>query len=598
MKAMRHLLSGIAAVAALSAAAPAAAQAPMEPSALPNTSCARECLLAVLKQHMDALGARSPSAVPVAPTLLYTENNVPIKLGEGAWAAVTAVDKVGLEVADPETGHAAWFGSIREHGVPAFYAVRIRVRDGRIDEIESVIHRKTGLPAPYGDAENMVHDPAFYEILPEEQRRPRERLRAIADSYFDTTELNDGQVFAPFDDECGRLENGISTTAAPKDSSGGGNAASIAQGCEDQFKLGIYKINKRIRERLYPIIDTERGIVVASGFFDHANEWDRYKLTDGREMRTALKWPNSITLLEAFRIKDAKIHRVEAVFTYVPYFMHNPFAGPDSKLPDHVAQPALCDSACVEANTRSVMSAYVRNGWQKVNWADTVGYAENSVGIRVSEGIWATVTAIDVNPLVISDAQTGKGVWIGAIEEHGQKAWAAITVTSSAKDGKPAVGAIDVLVRRKEYGAPFADPASPPQYEVINPANSTDRATMLAAADRFYASRNIGQTNGGGALKNSCIWTINGLRSGDCTATMKDSALSRVAQVRDRTLIAVDEERSLAVYRAFQDIPAHDTGYPLTFQTVEVLRFDRGTIASVDTYTSELPYGMKPHGSY
>ncbi len=75
------------------------------------------------------------------------------------------------------------------------------------------------------------------------------------------------------------------------------------------------------------MIDVERGVVVATGFFDHANEFDRYKLTDGREMNTALKWPNSISLIEAFRVRDSKIHRIEAVFTYVPHRMHNPFYG-------------------------------------------------------------------------------------------------------------------------------------------------------------------------------------------------------------------------------------------------------------------------------
>ena len=95
--------------------------------------------------------------------------------------------------------------------------------------------------------------------------------------------------------------------------------AAISAGCEAQFKLGIYRINKRIRERRYPLIDVERGVVVATGFFDHANEFDRYKLTDGREMRTALKWPNSISLIEAFRMRDSKIHRIEAVFSYVPH---------------------------------------------------------------------------------------------------------------------------------------------------------------------------------------------------------------------------------------------------------------------------------------
>ena len=43
-------------------------------------------------------------------------------------------------------------------------------------------------------------------------------------------------------------------------------------------------------------------------------------------MKTVLKWPNSISLLEAFKIRSGEISRVEAVFTYVPYFMPSPFA--------------------------------------------------------------------------------------------------------------------------------------------------------------------------------------------------------------------------------------------------------------------------------
>jgi len=33
--------------------------------------------------------------------------------------------------------------------------------------------------------------------------------------------------------------------------------------------------------------------------------------------------------LEAFKMKDGKIFRIEAVFTYVPYFMPSPFAKPN-----------------------------------------------------------------------------------------------------------------------------------------------------------------------------------------------------------------------------------------------------------------------------
>jgi hypothetical protein len=312
----------------LASAAPACAQAPGAPSAVIDQSCDRGCLIGFARRYMAALAAHNPASLPFADTIRFTENDVVMPIGEGLWGTISEVAPTGLEVADAQTGNAAWFGTVKEHGEPAYFAMRLRVKDGRISEVETVVHRKTGLPAPFGDPEKVVHDPAFQEVLPPEQRRPRERLQAVADSYFSTVELNDGMVFAPFDDDCGRLENGISTTSGKGGgmSGGGGNASSIAQGCEAQFKLGIYRINKRVRERRYPLIDEERGIVVASGFFDHANGFDRYTLTDGREMKTALKWPNSITLLEAFRVKDGKIHRIEAVFTYVPYFMHNPWA--------------------------------------------------------------------------------------------------------------------------------------------------------------------------------------------------------------------------------------------------------------------------------
>jgi hypothetical protein len=319
----RALLMGVALLGLASGAAHA--QAPGESSAVIRATCDRDCLIGFARRYMAALASHDPSSLPLASNAQFTENDVIIPIGKGLWRTISKVSPTSLEVADPQTGNAAWFGVVWEHGNPAIYAMRLRVTDGKIDQVETVVHRKTGLPAPFGDPDKIIHDPLFQQALPPEARRSRERLIAVAQSYFNTVERNDGMVFAHFTDDCGRLENGISTTAAPKDGSKG-SAASWAVGCENQFKLGIYRINKRVRERRFPIVDTERGVVVASGFFDHDNSFDHYQLTDGREMKTALKWPNSITLLEAFRINAGDIQRIEAVFTYVPYFMHNPWA--------------------------------------------------------------------------------------------------------------------------------------------------------------------------------------------------------------------------------------------------------------------------------
>lgn len=581
-------------VAGLFALAPAAslAQAAGERSAVVAPACDRACLLGALGRHMDALRAKDVAALHLAPDATITENNVVLQPGEGLWRTVTAVDAEGLEAADPLTGNAAWFGSVRENGEPAIYAVRIHVDDaGAIDEIESVVHRKTALPAPFGDVTKMVHDPEFDAILPPEERRPRERMLSIADGYFSTVELNDGQIFTDFAEDCGRLENGISTTA-PTPGSAGGNAAAIASGCREQFLLGIYRINKRIRRDFF-ILDEERGVAVGRGLFDHANEFDRYLLTNGREMKTALKWPNSITLLEAFRIRDGEIQRIEAVFTYVPYFMHNPFWGPDSTPPQVEADPAACDAACLAANARKAVGGMVGNEWRSVPWAEAVGYAENSVGIRVGEGIWATVTAVDPEPLVVTDTATGKAVWIGRIEEHGQPAWAAFTV-SSAGDG---VAGIDALIRRKEYGPPYAEPAagSAPDFAILPPGRRTSREAMQAAFRRTLGAINK-YAPAPDVFTAGCRLSLNGQDIAGCAEPF-GAGMAAVGGLRNVELLAADETRGLLVYRLFQDLPALGSGYPLTEQIVEVFSFDNGRIAGIDAWTSELPYGMKPHGA-
>ncbi len=299
---------------------PAHAQVHGERSAVTASDCDEECLFGFARRYMDGLVHHDPARVPFGRTVRFTENDVEMPIGEGLWGTISGAAANPLLAADPETGNVAWLGVVYEHGEPAYYAMRLGVRDGRITEIETVVHRKPGLPAPFGDPTRLVHDPAFAEVLPPAERRDRERLRDLANGYFSTVARNDGDVLTLFDADCQRIENGMSTT------SGRFGSAAVAQGCEAQFRLGLFRINKRVRERRFPIIDVKRGVVVATAFFDHDNSFDRYRTTDGKEHSTLLKFPNSLTLMEAFKIRGGRIYRIEAVFTYVPYFMHSPWA--------------------------------------------------------------------------------------------------------------------------------------------------------------------------------------------------------------------------------------------------------------------------------
>ncbi|MDP9052484.1 MAG: hypothetical protein M3O31_17455, partial [Acidobacteriota bacterium] len=75
------------------------------------------------------------------------------------------------------------------------------------------------------------------------------------------------------------------------------------------------------RDRRFPVVDVERGLVLASTFFDHAGTMRTVKLTDGstRNIGPPFDSPYSFVIFELFKVQDGKIQQVEAVLEDVPY---------------------------------------------------------------------------------------------------------------------------------------------------------------------------------------------------------------------------------------------------------------------------------------
>jgi hypothetical protein len=122
---------------------------------------------------------------------------------------------------------------------------------------------------------------------------------------------------------------------------------------------------------------------------------------------------------------------------------------------------------------------------------------------------------------------------------------------------------------------------------------------MIKAADAFYAAMNAHDGKAPAGLSANCRWLVNGQDVGDCTSSFINSpVLKTLEQVRDRAVLAADVDRGLVVYRTFEDFPAATDGdktYPRTVQVVELFHLVDGKIERVEAWTSELPYGMKPH---
>jgi hypothetical protein len=302
---------------------------PVEYPPLPKllaSECDRICLYAVVDQYLDALQHRDVNGVKWAHSARYTENNVQLPPGEGVWGTVTALRSYRLRFADASRGQVAVFGALDEPDGTSAFALRLKVTDKSVSEAEMLVVRTKDFGA-LGAGPNPFANPRFddkpilQQNLKPGEGRPRERMLSIADGYFDTLQLNDGRLFTEFDPACNRIENGLQTTNNPAMPLG----PTSALGCAEQFQLGVYRYDDRLRARRYPLVDEERGLVLAAGFIDHSGRLGDYKLTDGRSVVSAIRHPHSFYLIELFKIVDGKLRQIEAVFVTVPYNMPSPW---------------------------------------------------------------------------------------------------------------------------------------------------------------------------------------------------------------------------------------------------------------------------------
>jgi hypothetical protein len=296
-----------------------------QPAGAGDARSERRVLYDLLDTYLAALKAHQAERVPWAAGAIYTENNVVLKAGDGLWGTISALGRYELRFADPSTGSVAFYGTVEESVTNSPFALRLKVKDGRILEAETVVARLPDAGVPFVTAD-LTARPEFNEELRPAERTSRERMIALANGYFDTLQRNDGTLHTEFEPGCNRREDGMQTTHHPNSGYPG-----MELGCAEQFKLGTYRYDDALRARRFPLVDEERGLVLASAFIDHSGRLGDYTLTDGRAATSMFRRPHSFYLLETFRIRAGKIQSIEAVFTSVPYGMSSPWSNEESK---------------------------------------------------------------------------------------------------------------------------------------------------------------------------------------------------------------------------------------------------------------------------
>lgn len=268
-----------------------------------------------IDDYLNALAASNPSGVRWAPDAVITENNVRLPMGDGAWQTVDAVERRDLRIRTADG--AAAMGILREGADWSPFIQRIALDSaGRVRESELVVIRARDAAGAFHNAD-ISPRPEFETEVAVGLRSSHEELVQLVDGYFRTLQQNTGEIHTRFSAGCRRRENGTWTTQNTDPNV----PPTMRMSCQASFELGFFRGNERVRGRRYPLVDVDRGLVLAGAFIDHSGRIKEYTLTDGSTVSAGFQRPHTYAMLEVFKIVGGEITAIEAVFHPVPYRM-------------------------------------------------------------------------------------------------------------------------------------------------------------------------------------------------------------------------------------------------------------------------------------
>jgi hypothetical protein len=286
--AQRVLLLCVALVAGAAGSLTASAQ---------TTACDAACLKGFVDGYIGALAARDPKRLPLADGAKYTENGRVLDLGEGFWHTAGAPLRYRDYLLDTATGEAAALTALKEYEGVAQMAVRLKIVDRKIAEIETLVARVGDQRWFAPDNLERLSD-VFAQPVAKAERHSRAELVAAATAYFDAiqTEGTPGFVQAPFAPGLKRFENGLQTTNVTSNPLLERHTWSP----DLQLERAQYKGTKVLDQR-YPVVDVEHGSVLAIATFRR----------DGADTPTLL-------LAEIFKVTGGKLREIRAVILNLP----------------------------------------------------------------------------------------------------------------------------------------------------------------------------------------------------------------------------------------------------------------------------------------
>jgi hypothetical protein len=294
----------------------------------PAPQCDRACMTGLVDQYLAALVKHDPSGLPLSKGVRFTENTAEIPIGYGLWVGATEPPTTfKVYAVDPATRQVAFYGVMKEMDRPLIIALRLKVVNGKITEVEHVLARNIRPDR----MQNLIQPrPALLEDVPASDRTPREVMINAADSYFEAIEQGNGAV-APFADDCVRHENGGQTTHNktpvpwPVDlGSPEANRAMALLGtftCKAQIDSQVMSFITRLWPRRLAVIDEQKGLVFSFPMFQHrgGDRSVKIKGVPGVDSIAMGGGTSNLQAGEIFKIRNGQIHEIEAMGVSLPY---------------------------------------------------------------------------------------------------------------------------------------------------------------------------------------------------------------------------------------------------------------------------------------
>ncbi len=251
-----------------------------------DSACLRESLGAVTDQFFTALEAHTPSGVPLASDVKYTENGIEVPVGKGVWqTAGKIIFRRGMADMKKCGTHTQIVMEENGNPKPILYGVRLKIDGEKISEIEAIVVRgEQVLDVP---AILATKDQDWEEILPPEERSSRLAMMAAADDYFElfVKEQKPKVSELAYSNFCDRWENGRITTK-------GGEVQGATLPAHNCSPKGFADMTETHGPRRF-LVDEEAGIVVAYALFNAV-------------------WPD----FHMFKMRNGKVQWIQAYFEY------------------------------------------------------------------------------------------------------------------------------------------------------------------------------------------------------------------------------------------------------------------------------------------